>query len=365
MNVLGTRLDPDQHHRLTLGGAHLGFVGVEHRHAAGGTRAGRQPFAEQRAGRLRVQRRVQQLVERRWVNPADRLLLVDQAGLRHLDRNAQAGRRRALAAAGLQHVQRVLLHGELDVLHVGVMAFQRFPHPHQVGIGGGQRLFHADFAGVGTQLGQRLRRADAGHDVLALRVDEELTVEHVLARARVAREAHAGCAIGTHVAEHHRLHVDGGAPGGGDVMQAAVDVGARVHPAAKYGADGAPELFVRVHRERRATVRQHHRLVFGHHAAPIVRAQRRVVTDVGVELGALDDLLEPVMVHIQHDRAVHLDEPAIAVPGKPAVARGFLEPQHRFVVEPKVEHRIHHARHRHACTGADADQQGFVRVAKL
>ena len=56
-----------------------------------------------------------------------------------------------------------------------------------------------------------LRVADAGDDVLALRVDEEVAVRLVLARRRVAREADARAGVVVAVAEHHGLHVDGGA----------------------------------------------------------------------------------------------------------------------------------------------------------
>ena len=68
----------------------------------------------------------------------------------------------------------------------------------------------------------------------------------------IAGEADAGGAVGAHVAEHHGLDVDTRCPRtGGDVVQAAVGVGAGVHPGAEHGADGAPELFAAgIHRER-------------------------------------------------------------------------------------------------------------------
>ncbi len=42
---------------------------------------------------------------------------------------------------------------------------------------------------------------------------------------------------------------------GGDVVQAAIGDGARVHPAAEHRADRAPELLLRVLRERLAGLR--------------------------------------------------------------------------------------------------------------
>ena len=65
-------------------------------------------------------------------------------------------------------------------------------------------------------------RADAGHDILALRVHKELAVERVGAGRGVAREGHAGRRSLAHVAEHHGLNGDGGAPGFGDRVQAPI-----------------------------------------------------------------------------------------------------------------------------------------------
>ena len=99
------------------------------------------------------------------------------------------------------------------------------------------------------QLGDRLRRAHAGDDVFALRVDQELAVELLHAVGRVAGERHAGAGVVAGVAVDHRLHVDGGAPLGRDVVLAAVDDRAVVHPGAEHGADGALQLIPRRGRE--------------------------------------------------------------------------------------------------------------------
>ncbi len=54
------------------------------------------------------------------------------------------------------------------------------------------------------------RRADAGNDVFALRVDQKLTVEFLFSSRGIAREPHAGARGVTHVSEHHGLHVHRG-----------------------------------------------------------------------------------------------------------------------------------------------------------
>jgi hypothetical protein len=58
----------------------------------------------------------------------------------------------------------------------------------------------------------------AGDDVLALRADQEVAVGHVLAGGGVTGEGHAGRRAVAEVAEHHHLHVDGGAEVVGDVL---------------------------------------------------------------------------------------------------------------------------------------------------
>ena len=47
------------------------------------------------------------------------------------------------------------------------------------------------------------------------------------------------------VAERHGLHVDGGAPVVGDLVHAAIDVGAGVIPGAEHGLDGLHQLNLR------------------------------------------------------------------------------------------------------------------------
>jgi hypothetical protein len=55
-------------------------------------------------------------------------------------------------------------------------------------------------------------RADAGHHVLALGIDEEFAIEALLAGRRVAGERNAGGGGVAHIAEHHGLDVHGGPP---------------------------------------------------------------------------------------------------------------------------------------------------------
>ena len=72
------------------------------------------------------------------------------------------------------------------------------------------------------ELGNRRRVADAGNDVLALGVDQVVTIELLGAVGCVTREGNAGCRSVALVAEHHALYVDGGAEVVGDLVLLAV-----------------------------------------------------------------------------------------------------------------------------------------------
>jgi hypothetical protein len=82
--------------------------------------AGR-PVGDDVALGLRVDGRVQQLVERGRIDAQHRLLARDQAFLGHVDGDLQRRLGGALAVAGLQHPELAALDGELDVLHVAVV----------------------------------------------------------------------------------------------------------------------------------------------------------------------------------------------------------------------------------------------------
>ena len=68
---------------------------------------------------------MQQRVELLGVDRRDRLRLVEQPLVHRVDGEAHRGLRRPLRAAGLEHVQPAVLNGELGVLHVAVVAFER------------------------------------------------------------------------------------------------------------------------------------------------------------------------------------------------------------------------------------------------
>ena len=67
-------------------------------------------------------------------------------------------------------------------------------------------------------------------------------------------------------------------------------------------------------------------------------------------------------LHAHHHVAIHLDEPAIAIPGKPLVLRGLGQGVHGFVVQAKIQDRVHHSRHRIPRARTHRNQQRHGRL---
>ncbi len=158
---------------------------------------------------------MQQLIQRHRIKTQQRVITADQTFFSHLHRHAQGGSGCPLSAARLQHIQLSLLDGEFKVLHVSIMRLKLGAHCIQLGKYRWHGLFHRHIAGFSSPrrcLGQRQRCTNAGHHIFALRIDQIFTVKTVLASRRVAREGHTGCAIITHIAKDHRLHIHGCAP---------------------------------------------------------------------------------------------------------------------------------------------------------
>ena len=366
--VFRAGFDTAKQHPFALAGARHGVFGVEHHPAAGRAGAGRQTLAQKTAAFhggiavLAVENRREHLRQRIGGNAPDRFLPIDQLLVNHLDGDAHRRQARAFAVAGLEHVQFVVFNGELEVLHVLEVLLQGLANAFEFLVRLGHFL---------CELRNRLRRARARHHVFALRVDEVFAVEHLLARGGIAREGHAGRAGVAEVAEHHRLYADRCAPFVGDVVLAAIDNRAVVHPRTEHCPHRAPELFHRVLRERLA----------GALLDQVVESADEFLQLLGGQVGVFfraDFLLEVVhhfverlvvvpadFLYAHDDIAVHLHEAAIAIPRPARVARLAPEHFHRLVVETEVQNRVHHAGHRLACAGADGNQQRILAVAEL
>ena len=358
LDVLGGGFQSYQDDLFALLALLDGIFGREHDLTGSGAGGRGQSLAD--GGRLLqsggVELRVQERVERLRVDLHERLLFGDHTLVDEVARDLDRRGSRALAVAGLEHVEVLVLDRELHVLHVFIVIFQSVADLLELLVHFGHDLFH---------LVDGHRGADTGNDVLALRVHEELAHELLFARCRVARERNARTGGVAHVAERHHLHVDSGAPAVRDVVLHTIVVGAGVVPRTEDRLDGAEQLFLRVGREFRADLRLIFRLELTGELFEILRRQLDVLRDALLFLHRVDELLEIFFADFHNDVRIHLDEAAIAVPRPAGIARFFGENFYDFFVQTEVEDGVHHARHGSARARTDGNEQRVLLVAEL
>ena len=358
LDILGRGLQTDKHDLMTVLGPVCCFLGGENDLTAGSARRRGQARADD-LGLLqggRIERRVQERIEALRVDHGDGLFLGDHALVYEIAGDLHRGGSGALAVAGLEHIELLVLNGELHILHIAVVIFE-------LGADIGKLLvcLRHDLG----QLVDGLRGADAGHDVFTLRVHQELAEQLLFAGGGVAgkRDARAGGIAG--IAEDHGLDVDSSAPVGGNIVHAAVVDRAGIVPGAEDGLDGAHQLHFRVLREFLAELV----LVFG--LELLSQLLEIVGIELGVELHALlflhlvDELLKILLADLHDNVGVHLDEAAVGVVCKAGIV-GFLgKGDDDLVVQAKVQDGVHHAGHGSACAGADGDEQRVVQITEL
>ena len=265
-----------------------------------------------------------------------RLAFGDHAFIDQVHCNPHGRDARALPDPGLEHVQLAFLDRELQVEHVAVVTLELLIGLHEVLVGLRERL---------RQGLDRQRRADAGDHVLSLGVQQTLAEEVRESRARVSCEGHAGSARLSQVAKHHRHHVHRRAPGIRNVIEPPVGDRARPVPGIEHRIDSHLELLVRIVRKLVPGLLLHNPLVVCDQA--LQRRSREIGVMNRARLGLLlfQNLLEPLALEVHHDRREHRNESPVGVVGKPLVVRLADEPLDGPVVEPQVQHRVHHAGH--------------------
>ncbi len=182
-----------------------GIKRVEHKFAAGGTRAGREAacdfvgfFAESRS----------KIGAKTWAS--------ESAGMRFTASSLEISRSFTISTAdldgceagafpipGLEDVQAIFFDRELDILHILEMIFQEGADFLQFLVGGGH---------FPCKLGHGVWRAHPGDDILSLRIDEILAVKYFFARRGITGKGHTCGAGVAHVSKYHCLDIDGGAP---------------------------------------------------------------------------------------------------------------------------------------------------------
>jgi hypothetical protein len=147
-------------------------------------------------------------------------------------------------------------------------------------------------------------------------------------------------------------------------VQAAIGDGARVHPGAEHGADCAPQLLVRLLRERLAALLLHPLFVAVHEVDPVIGVEVGVESIAVTVLVLVENLLEMMMFEPEHHVGVHRYKAAIGIVGKTPIAGFARQRLHRLIVEAEIEHGVHHARHGRARARAHRDQKRIVGVAE-
>ena len=358
LDVLGTGLQADQDHLVALVHPLHHVVSGEHHLSCGGAGGGGQALADggHPVQLLLGEGGVEEAVQALGVDHGHGLFLGNHALVHQIAGDLQGGGGGALAVAGLEHEQLLVLNGELHVLHVPVVVLQLAGDLHELLVGLGHDL---------GQLVDGLGGAHTGHHVLALGVHEELAEQLLLAGGGVAGEGHAGTGGVAHVAEDHLLNVDGRAPGGGDVVHAAVVDGPGVVPGAEHGPHRAHELLTGVLGELLADLLPVLVLEHLRQLLEILGGQLGIQLHVALGLHLVDELFKVLLAHLHDHVGVHLNKPAVGVVGEAGILGLLGKGLHHLVVEAQVEDGVHHAGHGGPGAGADGDQQGVVHVPEL
>ena len=216
--------------------------------------------------------------------------------------------------------------------------------------------------------------ANASDNVLALGIDQVITVEFLLAVCGVARKCNTGSGSLALVAEDHALDVDRGAQIVSNLILLAIQSGARIVPAAENGLDRKTKLRVGILGEAHLAVGDKRGILLGGNVLGedclelldellhILGGQISVAFHAANDFFRIDSIFEQVAVEAHDHVGEHLDETTIAIPGKTRIIGMFDQAVDGLVVQTKVEYGVHHARHRHGSTGAHGNEQGIFCI---
>ena len=271
------------------------------------------------------------------LDPLECLFLAQDPLLDHVHGDSDGGRRGALCGACLEHEQSPALDRELEVLDVPVVLLQAAGDPLELVVRLRQVLL---------ELGDLLRCADPGNDVLALCVRQVLAVERLLAGVRVAGEGHARPGVVAHVPEDHRHDVHRRSEVVWDLVVLPVVARPLPEPGREDRLDGEVQLLIRVGGEFATGLAADDRLELVGDLTQGGRVEVRVLFDAPRVLGGVERLVELRAVDVHHDPAEHLDKAPVRVPPEPLVAGQGDESLERPLVQAEVEDGVHHAGHR-------------------
>ena len=305
---------------------------------------------------LGVKLRMEQSVQLLGVDHADSLSLGDHAFVDQVNGDLQSSGGGALAVTGLEHIELLVLDGELHILHIPVVILELCTDVHELSVGFGHDL---------SQLVNGLRSTDAGHDVFALSVHQELAEQLLLTGRGAAGKGNAGAGGIAQIAEDHHLDVDGSAPRGGDVVHSSVVDCTGVVPRTEHSLDGAHQLLLGIVGEVAADFGFVLGFELRSKLLQILSGELHVLLDALLLLHLVDELLEVFLADFHNNVGVHLDEAAVAVPGPAGVVGLLGHDLDDLFVQAEVQDGVHHAGHGSTRAGTDGDQQGVLVIAEL
>ena len=358
LDVLGRGLETHQNDLFT-GLAALGSLfGGEHDLTGSSTGGSGNTLADRHSllQGSRVELRVQQHVEGLGVDLHQRLFLGDHTFVNEIAGDLDSSGSGTLAVTGLQHIELFVLDGELHVLHVAIVIFERLTNAEELLVNLRQHFLH---------LCNRHGGAHTGDNIFALCIHQELAHEAFFAGGGVAGEGNAGTGGIAHVAERHHLDIDGSTPGVGDVMIHTVDVGTRVVPGTEHSLDSLEELLLRIVREVLAELVLILSLELTGKSLQIVGGQLDIISDALLFFHLVDEFFKVLLTDFHNDVGEHLDETAIAVPSPTRIAGLRGDDLNDLFVETEVQDGVHHAGHGSTGAGTDGNEERILHVAEL
>ena len=164
---------------------------------------------------------MEQCVEVSGVDHQNSFLLGLVAFVNEVASDLQSSLSGSLTVTALEHIELLVLNGELHILHVVIVVLEGVANLDELCVCLGELLLHLSDGHRGT---------NTGNNVLALSVDKELAHELLFASSRVTGERNASTGLVVQVTEYHRHYVYCGTPAVRDIVVAAVYVCTGVVP---------------------------------------------------------------------------------------------------------------------------------------
>ena len=360
-DILRRGLQTNQNHLFTLCVPSLSVVSSKYNLTASSTGGCAQTLADRRSSlqSLCIELGVQQGIQVSGIDHQNSLLLIDHTLVNQVASDLQSSLCSSLTVPALEHVQLLVLNGELHILHVTVVIFQGFANLDEFSVSLRELLLH---------LCDRHRSTNAGYNVLALCVDEELAHQLLFAGCRITGKCNAGTGLVVQVAEYHGHYVYCSTPGVGDIVVTTVYVCSRVVPGTEYSLDCELQLLNRVRGEVSTQLLLVLCLELLSQGLEILCGQIYVELNALFSLHLVDELLEVLLADFHNNVGEHLDETSVGVIYKTLKRRIRVALDHsvnNVVVQTQVQDGVHHAGHGCTRAGTNGNQKRILQIAEL